>query len=90
MLRNSKGYINKRKKSIRRETKGISRNKKQKHETENPLNGTDRSLDSQGQGSLACCSHWCCQESDKTWQLNNKIEIAKEKINEPEDITIAT
>ena len=91
MLRNSKDYISKRKKSIRKETKGISRNKKQKHDCKYPLNGMDRSLDSQGQGSLACCSPWCHQESDMTWQLNtNQIEIAKEKISEPEDMTIAT
>ena len=25
-----------------------------------------------GQGSLACCSPWCCQESDMTEWLNNK------------------
>ena len=23
-----------------------------------------------GQGSLACCSHWCLKESDTTEQLN--------------------
>ena len=51
----------------------------------------DRSLDSQGQGSLASCSPRRCQESDMTWQLNtNRIEMAKEKISEPEDMTIAT
>ena len=27
--------------------------------------------DSEGQGSLACCSPWGCRESDMTWQLNN-------------------
>ena len=27
--------------------------------------------DSEGQGSLACCSPWGCKESDMTWQLNN-------------------
>ena len=26
--------------------------------------------DSEGQGSLACCSPWGCQELDKTEQLN--------------------
>ena len=30
--------------------------------------------DSEGQGSLACCSPWGLQESDMTQQLNNKIE----------------
>ena len=24
-----------------------------------------------GQGSLACCSPWGCEESDMTWQLNS-------------------
>ena len=24
-----------------------------------------------GQGSLACCSPWCCKELDMTGQLNN-------------------
>ena len=91
MLRNSKKYISERKKSIRKETKGISRNKKQKHDCKDPLNGMDRSLDSQGQGSLARCSPRRRQESDMTWQLNtNQTEIAKEKISEPEDMTIAT
>ena len=28
--------------------------------------------DSEGQGSLACCSPWGCKESDTTEQLNNK------------------
>ena len=28
--------------------------------------------DSEGQGSLACCSPWRCKESDTTEQLNNK------------------
>ena len=27
--------------------------------------------DSEGQGSLACCSLWGGKESDTTWQLNN-------------------
>ena len=27
----------------------------------------------EGQGSLACCSPWCHEESDMTWQLNNKL-----------------
>ena len=27
--------------------------------------------DSEGQGSLACCSPWDCKESDMTEQLNN-------------------
>ena len=28
--------------------------------------------DGEGQGSLACCSPWRCEESDTTWQLKNK------------------
>ena len=31
--------------------------------------------DSEGQGSLVCCSPWGCKESDTTEQLNNKPEI---------------
>ena len=27
---------------------------------------------SEGQGSLVCCSSWGCKESDITWRLNNK------------------
>ena len=27
--------------------------------------------DSEGQGSLACCSSWGCKESDNTQRLNN-------------------
>ena len=27
--------------------------------------------DGEGQGSLACCSPWGREESDKTWRLNN-------------------
>ena len=27
--------------------------------------------DSEGQGSLVCCSPWVCKESDMTEQLNN-------------------
>ena len=27
--------------------------------------------DSEGQGSLVCCSPWDCKESDTTQQLNN-------------------
>ena len=34
--------------------------------------------DSEGQGSLACCSPWGHKELDTTWQLNNNIsEIFK-------------
>ena len=29
--------------------------------------------DSEGQGSLACCSPWGCKESDMTERLNNNI-----------------
>ena len=37
------------------------------------LNGHESeqtSRDGEGQGSLACCSPWCCKESDMTKQLN--------------------
>ena len=29
--------------------------------------------DSEGQGSLACCSPWGCKESDVTERLNNNL-----------------
>ena len=32
--------------------------------------------DSEGQGSLMCCSSWGCQESDMTWQLNKNNKIS--------------
>ena len=31
--------------------------------------------DSEGQGSLVCCSPWGRKELDKTWQLNNNNSI---------------
>ena len=31
--------------------------------------------DSEGQGSLACCSPWCCKELYTTEQLNNKTHL---------------
>ena len=31
--------------------------------------------DSEGQGSLACCSAWGCKESDMTQRLNNKTSL---------------
>ena len=37
------------------------------HESEQTLG------DSEGQGSLACCSPWCCKELDATVQLSNNI-----------------
>ena len=46
-----------------------------------PVNGDEfeQTLgDSEGQGSLACCSPWSRRESDTTWQLsNNKNEITE-------------
>ena len=36
------------------------------HESEQTLG------DSEGHGSLACCSPWGCKELDMTEQLNNK------------------
>ena len=27
----------------------------------------------EGQGSLACCSPWCCKELDRTERLNNNV-----------------
>ena len=34
--------------------------------------------DSEGQGSLACCSSWGHKESDTTEQLNNTIHMRTE------------
>ena len=31
-------------------------------------------VDSEGQGSLACCSSWGCKESDMTQRLNNNFK----------------
>ena len=31
--------------------------------------------DSEGQGSLACCSSWGCKESDMTQRLSNDLKI---------------
>ena len=31
--------------------------------------------DTEGQGSLVCCSPWDCKESDMTEQLNNKTSM---------------
>ena len=31
--------------------------------------------DDEGQGSLACCSPWGCEEADMTEQMNNNIDI---------------
>ena len=38
--------------------------------------------DSEGQGSLACCSPWGCRESDMTWQLNNNIGDEENFLND--------
>ena len=36
--------------------------------------------DSEGQGSLVCCSPWGHKESDTTWQLNNRmVQFRKKK-----------
>ena len=36
--------------------------------------------DSEGQGSLACCSPWGCKELDMTEQLNKNNNIDSQKI----------
>ena len=36
-----------------------------------PLESEQTQEDTDGQGSLACCSPWGCKESDMTEQLNN-------------------
>ena len=30
---------------------------------------------SEGQGSLACCSPWGCKELDRTEQMNNSCQV---------------
>ena len=40
--------------------------------------------DSEGQGSLVCCSPWGCKESDTTEQLNNKYYAVKKRIKNKE------
>ena len=37
--------------------------------------------DSEGQGSLACCSPWGLREQDMTQELNNKSEMKAEICN---------
>ena len=34
---------------------------------------------SEGQGSLACCSAWGCKKSDLTEQLNNSLRDSNKK-----------
>ena len=31
--------------------------------------------DSEGEGSLVCCSPWGCKELDMTWWLNNNVDV---------------
>ena len=47
--------------------------------------------DSEGQGSLACCSPWGCKESDMTEQLNNKqlLFISNQLAGEINGVTIS-
>ena len=43
--------------------------------------------DSEGQGSMVCCSLWGGRKSDTTWQLNNKqptFKIKCQKTNQVE------
>jgi len=43
-----------------------------------PFNGHESeqtARDCEGQGSLVCCSPWCCKESDMTEQLDSKITL---------------
>ena len=45
----------------------VGHHQQDEHEFEQALG------DSEGQGSLACCSLWGCKESDVTERLNNTI-----------------
>ena len=42
--------------------------------------------DSQGQGSLVCCSPWGCKESDMTEELNNNTLIPNKYNNSKKTI----
>ena len=58
-------------------TEGKRRRQRQRRWLDSITNSTDMNLsklqDSDGQGSLACCSLWGCQGSDATqWLSNNK------------------
>jgi len=49
-----------------------------------PLNGHEFEQspgDSEGQGSLVCCSPWGCKELDTTEQLNNKSNEGREVLS---------
>ena len=35
--------------------------------------------DSEGQGSMACCSPWVCKESDMTQRLNNNGDLKRQQ-----------
>ena len=37
--------------------------------------------DSEGQGSLACCSPWGRKASDMTWQLNDVCQLVTDEEN---------
>ena len=52
------------------------------HESEQTLG------DGEGQGSLACCSPWGCQETDITVQLNNST--IQGQVSEPESGPVLT
>ena len=41
--------------------------------------------DSEGQGSLACCSPWGLTELDTTWRLNNNKQFFLKKTNPPKN-----
>ena len=64
------------------------RRKEEKRTTEDEMAGWHHKLnrhgfeqspgDSEGQGSLACCSSWGCKESDVIERLNNNKKLNKE------------
>ena len=68
-------------------TEGKRKRGWQKMREHHQLNGHESEQtpgDREGQGSLACCSPWGCEESDMTEQLNNskvRERLAEKKIN---------
>ena len=49
--------------------------------------------DSEGQGSLVCCSPWGRKESDRSWQLNNsyiRVYLSIESTSDTAFVLFAT
>ena len=76
------GHLNQRADSLEKTDAGKVWGQEEKGTTEDKMIGWHHRLnghefeqvlgDCEGQGSLACCSSWCCRESNTAEQLNNK------------------